>query len=197
MRCPHCAQPDYNLFGKNRGAQRYRCQACRQTFQTMQRQGYRPQRIGSKAIPQRTGAQSHWQNSRGASQNGLPWLIQAAGQLPVNQPRTKACYFIEVDELCSFVAKKIQMLDLRSDGFYCWQSAWLCLWQQVYQEARELFKQLKDLPTMGYGTDFLITYEHLIPKALHHQGKTFTTQIGSLNSRLRHYLARLHRRSLC
>ena len=34
------------------------------------------------------------------------WLVQAAGQLPVNQPETKVCSFIEVDELCSFVAKK-------------------------------------------------------------------------------------------
>ena len=56
------------------------------------------------------------------------WLVQAAGQLPVNQPKTQACSFIEVDELCSFVAKKIQMLDLGSNGFDCWQSAWLCLW---------------------------------------------------------------------
>ena len=50
---------------------------------------------------------------------------------------------------------------------------------------------------MGYGTDFLKTYEHLIPTALHHQGKTLTTQIESLNCRFRHYLARLHRRTLC
>ncbi|MBT6726573.1 MAG: IS1 family transposase [Deltaproteobacteria bacterium] len=63
--------------------------------------------------------------------------------------------------------------------------------------ARELFKQLKDLPTMGYGTDFLKTYEHLIPTALHPQGKTFTTQIESLNCRFRYCLARLHRRTLC
>ena len=62
--------------------------------------------------------------------------------------------------------------------------------------ARELFKQLKGLQTMGYGTDFLKTYEHLIPTALHHQGKTFTTQIESLNFRFRHHLARLHRRTL-
>ena len=55
------------------------------------------------------------------------WLVQAAGQLPVNQPKTQACSFIEVDELCSFVAKKIKMLDLGSGGFDCWQSAWLCL----------------------------------------------------------------------
>ena len=62
--------------------------------------------------------------------------------------------------------------------------------------ASELIKQLKDLPTMGYGTDFLKTYEYLIPTALHHQGKTFTTQIESLNFRFRRYLARLHRRTL-
>ena len=35
------------------------------------------------------------------------WLVQAAGQLPVNQPKTRACSFVEVGELCSFVAKKI------------------------------------------------------------------------------------------
>ena len=63
--------------------------------------------------------------------------------------------------------------------------------------ARELFKQLKGLPTMGYGTDFLKTYEQLIPTTVQHQGKTFTTQIESLNCRLRHYLARLNRRTLC
>ena len=37
MQCPHCDHPDYILFGKNRGAQRYRCQACRRTFQTLRR----------------------------------------------------------------------------------------------------------------------------------------------------------------
>jgi len=34
------------------------------------------------------------------------WLVQAAGQLPVDQPKTRACSLIEIDELCSFVAKK-------------------------------------------------------------------------------------------
>ena len=34
------------------------------------------------------------------------WLVLAAGQYPVNQTRTKACSFIEIDEVCSFVARK-------------------------------------------------------------------------------------------
>ncbi|MBT6728732.1 MAG: IS1 family transposase, partial [Deltaproteobacteria bacterium] len=33
--------------------------------------------------------------------------------------------------------------------------------------------------------------------AKHYAGKTFTTQIESLNCRLRHYLARLHCKTLC
>ena len=107
MQCPHCGHPDYILFGKNRGAQRYRCQACGRTFQTMYR-GKDPalkeqaqklylEGLGLRAIGRILGVH-HRTVSR--------WLVQAAGQLPVNQPRTKACSFIEVDELCSFVAKK-------------------------------------------------------------------------------------------
>ena len=34
------------------------------------------------------------------------WLVQAAGQLPVHQSKTKACSLIEVDELFNSVAKK-------------------------------------------------------------------------------------------
>ena len=50
---------------------------------------------------------------------------------------------------------------------------------------------------MGYETNFLKTHEHPIPTVLHPQGKTFTTQIESLICRFGHYLARLHRRTLC
>ena len=77
------------------------------------------------------------------------WLVQAAGQLPVNQPKTKACSLIEVDELCSFVAKKIKMLDLDSDRFYFWQSAWLCLWQQIDQDGQRAFQAIEGLAYHG------------------------------------------------
>ena len=107
MQCPHCAHPDYILFGKNRGAQRYRCQACQRTFQTLRR-GKDPafkeqdqklylEGLGLRVIGRILGVH-HKTLSR--------WLAQAAGQLSVNQPKTEACSLIEVDELCSFVAKK-------------------------------------------------------------------------------------------
>ena len=118
MQCPHCAQPDYILFDKNRGAQRYRCQACRRTFQTMRRgkdpalkeqaQKLHLEGLGFRVIGRVLGLH-HITVSR--------WLVEATGPLPVDQPQTRACSFIEIDELCSFVAKKIQTLDLDSNRF--------------------------------------------------------------------------------
>ena len=49
---------------------------------------------------------------------------------------------------------------------------------------------------MGYSIDMLKAYENFIPRAKHYAVKTFTTQIESLNCRLRHDLARLHPKTL-
>ena len=69
--------------------------------------------------------------------------------------------------------------------------------RRTIKTGKVLWQQIKHLPTMGYGTDMLKTYENFIPHTKHYTGKTFTTQIESLNCRLRHYLARLHRKTLC
>ena len=69
--------------------------------------------------------------------------------------------------------------------------------RRTIKTGKVLWQQIKHLPTMGYGTDMLKAYENFIPHAKHYAGKTFTTQIESLNCRLRHYLARLHRKTLC
>ena len=34
------------------------------------------------------------------------WLVQAAQALPASSPQTEACSFIEIDVLCTFIAKK-------------------------------------------------------------------------------------------
>jgi transposase len=34
------------------------------------------------------------------------WLVQAAQALPASPEQTEACSFIEIDELCTFIAKK-------------------------------------------------------------------------------------------
>jgi insertion element IS1 protein InsB len=69
--------------------------------------------------------------------------------------------------------------------------------RRTIKTGRVFWQQIKHLLTTGYGTDLLKAYENFIPLAKHYVGKTFTTKIESLHCRLRHYLARLHRKTLC
>ena len=89
MQCPHCAHPDYILFGKNRGAQRYRCQACRQTFQTLCRGKdlalkEQAQKLYLEGLELRTIGRILGVHHKTLSR----WLVQATGQLSTN-PRRK------------------------------------------------------------------------------------------------------------
>ena len=45
------------------------------------------------------------------------WLFEAAQKLPESNRQVQACSFIEVDELCNFIAKEAQTLDLGRDRF--------------------------------------------------------------------------------
>ena len=85
--------------------------------------------------------------------------------------------WLAVDSICGKVL-----------GFVCGRS--------TIKTGKVLWQQIKHLSTMGYGTDLLKAYENFIPHAKHYAGKTLTTQIESLNCRLRHHLARLHRKTL-
>ena len=46
-------------------------------------------------------------------------------------------------------------------------------------------------------TDYYIAYEQMIPKKIHIQSKAETYTIEGYNSLLRHYLARMRRKSKC
>ena len=65
-----------------------------------------------------------------------PGLVQAAQSLPASTTQTEACSFIEIDEICTFVAKKISVLALASSRFHLWQGPRLCLWEQDDQDWR-------------------------------------------------------------
>jgi len=117
------------------------------------------------------------------------WLVKAAGQLPVNQSKPRACSFIEVYELYSFITKRIKLRNLYSAEFYYWQSALLFSVVLDWSRLPKIFSSIKGLPTRSYGRNFLKTYDNLVPTALHFHGKTFTTEIESLNCRLKHYPA--------
>lgn len=64
----------------------------------------------------------------------------------------------------------------------------LKLWQAI---AGRLHK------VVTIATDYWEAYKDFVPPLKHLQGKGTTSLIESFNSRLRHYLARLHRKTKC
>ena len=90
---------------------------------------------------------------------------------------------------------------------YCW--LWLAVdfifgkvlgfvcGRRTIKTGKVLWQRLKYLPTMGYGMGMLKGHESFIPHANYCAGKALITQSESLNFRLRHYLARFHRKILC
>lgn len=74
-----------------------------------------PSKNRTKSYTPRTNAQSHLQNPQGALSEVSQWLVQPAGQSQLNQSKTKARSFMEVQGLCNFVTKKVQMPDIDSN----------------------------------------------------------------------------------
>ena len=76
----------------------------------------------------------------------------------------------------------------------------LCGWalgDRRTQTAQNLFAQLPRGAHLTYCTDYWAPYAEVFRDHNHLQGKARTFTIESGNARLRHYLARLHRKTHC
>ena len=62
---------------------------------------------------------------------------------------------------------------------------------------KKLWDKIKHLKLFAVHADDYPAYRQIIPEALLFQTKRLTHNIESLNSRIRHYLARFHRRTFC
>jgi len=65
------------------------------------------------------------------------------------------------------------------------------------QTAQGLWDQLEMFDLEHVCTDYYPAYERIVPKDMHVQSKSETAAIERLNSRIRHYLARFHRKTFC
>ena len=65
------------------------------------------------------------------------------------------------------------------------------------QTGLRLWEKLKNIDSQLYCTDHWKAYKNFIPKDKHMQSKKLTWLIENLNGRVRHYLARFHRKTKC
>jgi insertion element IS1 protein InsB len=62
---------------------------------------------------------------------------------------------------------------------------------------QQLWEAVKSNTLHAVMSDYWKPYEHMIPEALHTQSKAETYTVEGYNSLLRHFLARLRRKSKC
>ena len=202
MKCPHCGSSNFRKNGKRRGKQNHLCKNCKRQFVDVYslRHKYPDETkrkclemylngMGFRAIERVTKVShvtvANWVEEQGKKLSDVPELetVPEVG---------------EVDELQTFVGSK-------KDKVWIWTAvnhfkkgilAWVIgdrsaktfemLWQIIY------WWQCYFWVSDGYKV-----YPKFINNEDHIVSKTYMTRVEGENTRLRHYLARLHRKTLC
>ena len=110
LQCSQCAPHDSFRYGDSRSVLRYYSKACRRILQVIRlvkdpvikQQAYQLylKGMGMRAIGSVLGI-----HLKSVSR----WLVQAAQSIPASPTQTEDCSFIEIDELFTFIAKKISI----------------------------------------------------------------------------------------
>ena len=104
----------------------------------------------------------------------------------------------QIDELQTFVGNKKNKIWLwtavnkGSAGILAWT-----IGDRSAETFKPLWKIIKGWKCFFYATDGYVVYPQFIDEADHIVSKTYMTRVEGENTRLRHYLSRLHRKTLC
>lgn len=201
MKCPSCNTTQVRKNGHRRGKQCYQCKHCgRQFIEFYTPQGYSEDvkqmclkmyfnGMGLRAIEQVTDIHHT---------TLIQWVKQAGARLADAPEVEEIPEVTELDELQTFVGRKKHKLWLWSvvnhwnPGIVAWG-----LGDRSAKTFEPLWKLVRQWKSFWYVTDGYSVYRCFIADADHLVSKTYMTRVESENTRLRHYLARLHRKSLC
>ena len=125
--------------------------------------------------------------------------VEKAGESLSDEPQDEEIPEItEIDELQTFVGNK-------NNKFWIWtvvnhQKKGIILWNigdRSHESFEPIWQIIKCWHSFWYVTDGWKVYPMYIQSEDHLVSKTYMTRVEGENTRLRHYLARLHRKTLC
>jgi len=128
----------------------------------------------------------------------INWVKQAARSLPDTPEYSEIPEIAEADELQTFVGCKKNKVWVWSVLNH-WRAgilAWV-VGDRSAQSFEPLWQLMSGWACFWYVTDGYCVYSSFIEQADHLVSKTYMTRVEGENSRLRHYLARLHRKTFC
>ena len=128
----------------------------------------------------------------------INWVEEAGESLPDEPQDDEIPEITEIDELQTFVGSK-------KNRFWIWtvvnhQKKGIILWNigdRSHESFQPIWQIIKCWHSFFYVTDGWKVYPMYIEPEDHLVSKTYMTRVEGENTRLRHYLARLHRKTLC
>ena len=127
----------------------------------------------------------------------INWVKKVGNHLTPEPDYSEIPEIAEIDELQTYVGKKNKIwlwtvFNTAIAGIIAWV---------VGDRSADTFKALwlliKGWQCFFYVTDGYVVYPQFIEEDDHIVNKTYMTRVEGENTRLRHYLARLHRKTLC
>ncbi len=201
MICPECKSTQISKNGRHHGKQNYICRHCgRQFVESYTPKGYSDdvKQLCLKMYLNGMGFRGI-ERVTGINHNTIINWVKKAGLNLADVPESDEIPEIaELDELQTFVGSKKNKIWLWTAANH--GAAGILAWV-LGDRSAETFKQLCQIvrgwQSFWYVTDGYVIYPMFINDLDHLVNKTYMTRIEGENTRLRHYLARLHRKTLC
>lgn len=201
MKCPNCNSTKIFKNGHRKSRQCYKCKQCSRQFL----ESYRPWGYSNDVKQLCIKMYLNGMGLRGIERvtdihhtTVMRWIREAGHEVADAPDSDEIPEITELDELQTFVGKK-------SNKIWIWTAvnhwrAGILAWV-VGDRSSKTFKHLWYIvqcwQSFWYVTDGYAVYPQLIEAASHLVSKTYMTRVEGENTRLRHYLARLHRKTLC
>jgi len=200
MQCPECGSTHIRKNGYRRGKQNHICVACsRQFLQHYTPNGYcdEMKRLCLKMYVNGMGFRGIERVTGVHHTTVITWVRQVGKCLPDAYDPETVPEVGELDELQTFVGSKKKIwLWTAVDHFKPGILGWV-LGDHSTQTFEPLWELVRLWDCYFYVTDGWSVYPGFIPDGDQIISKTYMTRVEGENTRLRHYLARLHRPTLC
>ncbi|MEM8675142.1 MAG: IS1 family transposase [Cyanobacteria bacterium P01_G01_bin.67] len=201
MKCPKCNSEKTIRNGRRRGKQCYKCRDCgRQFVESPIERSYPPEvrQICLKMYLNGMGLRGIERVTEIHHTTVMNWIKEAGLNLPDTPEESEIPEITEIDELQTFVGSKKNKLWIWTVVNH-WKPG-IILWT-IGDRSRNSFQIIwsiiKCWHSFWHVTDGWKVYPGFIEPEDHLVCKTYMTRVEGENTRLRHYLARFHRKTLC
>jgi insertion element IS1 protein InsB len=201
MQCPECGSHHIHKNGHRRGKQNHICVDCgRQFIDCYSPRGYRHwfKRLCLRMYVNGMGFRGIERVMGVAHTTVMNWLAQVAETLPDTYDPDEIPQVGELDELETFVGRKQNKIWIWTvvDHFRPGLLGWV-VGDHSAATFRPLWQAVFFWNCFFWVSDGNPVYPSFIPEGDQIVSKTYMTRVEGENTRLRHYLARLHRKTLC